>query len=259
MPVIACGTSLKLDYLVQDGDCISSIAASCGFFWQTLWNANPELKQLRKNPNVLLPGDSVKIPDKVIKQQSCATDRCHKFVKKGTPAKFRLILERFNVPLANRHYILEIDDHLYESKTDANGRLEVSIDPTARSGYLRMPDDGLECALELGSLDPVEEMVGVQERLQNLGFYSGPIDGAMNEDLADALAAFQSSVNLEATGELNDATRDKLLQMQDKMHPQRQEETAPPEEASDEPEPESPEPDLDPEEDEAEMERFTSL
>jgi N-acetylmuramoyl-L-alanine amidase len=250
---------MTLDYQIQPGDCISSIAERFGFVWQTLWNANPELKKLRKNPNVLLPGDTVKIPDKVIKQEACNTDQSHKFVKKGTPAKFVLILERFNIPLANRRYILEIDGKLYDGKTDAIGRLEVSIDPAARTGQLRMPDDGLECALELGNLDPVEEMIGVQQRLQNLGFYSGPLDGAMNEEMADALIAFQSSVNLEPTGELDDSTRDKLLQMQDKIHPQRQEEHASPEAPSDEPEPENPEPDIDPEEDEAEMARFTSL
>jgi hypothetical protein len=249
-----------LDYVVQQGDCISSIAATYGFFWQTLWKANPDLQQLRKNPNVLLPGDVVEIPEKVIREESCSTNRLHKFVKKGTPAKFRLIVERFNIPLANRSYILELDGKVYEGKTDQTGLLEVNIDPLARAGHLRMPEDGLECALELGNLDPVEEMIGVQQRLQNLGFYSGALDGVMNEEMADALAAFQSSVDLEGTGELDDATRDKLFQMQDRVHPQREEETPPPEDADAAAgDAESAEPDLNADEDEAELARFTSL
>jgi len=249
-----------VDYVVQQGDCISSIAARYGYFWQTIWNANAELKELRDNPNVLLPGDVVKIPDKVLREESCATDQNHQFVLKGTPAKFRLIVERFNIPLANRRYILEIDGKVFEGTTDAGGLLEVSIDPAARAGHLQMPDDGLECALELGNLDPVDQIIGVKQRLQNLGFYHGALDGVENEELRDALAAFQSSVDMEGSGDLDDATRQQLLGMQDLVHPQRHEEAAPPEEpeAADD-SAESLEADVNAEDDEAEMARFTSL
>lgn len=249
-----------MDYVVQEGDCISSIAEDHGFFWQTLWNANPELKKLRKNPNVLLPDDIVRIPEKSKRQQDCSTDQHHKFVKKGTPAKFRLIVERFNIPLASKRYILTIDGKIYEGQTDERGFLEVSINPAAHAGHLSMPDDGLECDLELGHLDPLEELIGVQHRLLNLGFYTGPLDGKMNDDLADALAAFQSSANIEGNGELDEATRAKLFDMQDNFHPQQKEETVPAEEAGTAPEEaDTPEPDLNEEDDEAEMDRFTSL
>ncbi|MEY2429487.1 MAG: hypothetical protein QOJ40_2372, partial [Verrucomicrobiota bacterium] len=48
------------DYKVKDGDCLSSIAFSKGFFWETLWNHgdNSALKSKRKDPNVLSPGMS---------------------------------------------------------------------------------------------------------------------------------------------------------------------------------------------------------
>jgi N-acetylmuramoyl-L-alanine amidase len=60
-------------HTVKQGDCISSIAHETGFFWETLWNHpdNAKLKQLRKNPNALLPGDVVSIPDQRVKQESC--------------------------------------------------------------------------------------------------------------------------------------------------------------------------------------------
>ena len=247
------------NYEVQAGDCISSIAEQFGFFWQTIWDANPALKSLRKNPNVLLPGDIVKIPDLVVKQQSCPTDKRHSFVKKGTPAKFRLILERHNVPLANRPYILDIDGKIFEGRTDSTGLVEADISPSARHGVIRLPDDQLECELELGHLDPLNELAGVQQRLQNLGFLESAPSGEMDEDTKAALLYFQSSVNLPPTGELDEATRGKLLQMQDQTHPQRAEENAPPEPPSSADEPEEANSETDEEEDAAEMARFTSL
>jgi hypothetical protein len=56
--------------IVQEGDCISSIAVERGFFWQTIWDANPDLKKLRQNPNILFPDDIVHIPVLEPKNQS---------------------------------------------------------------------------------------------------------------------------------------------------------------------------------------------
>lgn len=248
------------DYVVQAGDCISSIAQACGFFWQTIWDANPQLKSVRKNPNVLFAGDVLKIPDSVERNESCASDNTHTFVKRGTPAKFRLMIERYNVPLSNRRYLLEIDGETFRGRTDRSGLLEVPISPLASSGRLRLPDDHLECELALGYLDPVTELVGVQQRLQNLGFLQRDPDGEMDDEVGNALMEFQSSVNLPATGELDDATREKLLNMHDEVHshPTPHDEVsddAPGQEAS---QPEEIPADIDPAEDDAEMARFTS-
>ena len=62
-------------YTVKQGDCFMSIAAANGFLWDILWNHgdNATLKQLRKDPNVLFPGDTIVIPDKTQRIESAAT------------------------------------------------------------------------------------------------------------------------------------------------------------------------------------------
>src|SRR6266446_4614155 len=82
------------DYEVQDGDCVSSIAFAHGFFWETLWNdgKNSSLKEKRKDPNILKAGDMMHIPERTLKEESCATEQKHKFKLKGVPAKLRLRL-----------------------------------------------------------------------------------------------------------------------------------------------------------------------
>jgi len=47
---------------------------------------------------------------------------------------------------------------------------------------------------------------GLQTDLKLLGFYTGPIDGIYDDDVKAAVAAFQTSVGLPATGELDEAT-----------------------------------------------------
>jgi hypothetical protein len=211
-----------LQYIVKSGDCISSLASQYGFLWETIWNANPELRNLRNNPNVLMAGDVVLIPDKVVKEFACDTDQLHKFVIKGERAKFRLIVERYGIPLANRRFVLSVSPDVFKGTTDDNGLLEVSIDPTVMSGHLWMPDDNLECDLEMGYLDPVEETTGVQHRLHNLGFYVGELDGVASDELHNAIADFQTSVGLDGTGELDDTTTQTLFLRHDLVHSRRE-------------------------------------
>src|ERR1051325_629326 len=88
------------EYILKQGDCISSIAYERGFFWETLWNhsRNSELKTRRKDPNVLMAGDSLFIPDLAVGEEAGATEGRHRFKLKGVPAKLRLRLIKNKPP-----------------------------------------------------------------------------------------------------------------------------------------------------------------
>ncbi len=96
------------DHSVEQGECLTSIAHQYGFFWQTLWNhpRNAELKQQRKSPNTLLPGDTVHIPDKRLKEEARETGSLHRFRVKGIPARLRLKLMWEGKPSANPKRVL---------------------------------------------------------------------------------------------------------------------------------------------------------
>ena len=66
-------------HTVAEGDCLSSIAFDSGFIWQTIWwhSSNEALRERRNDPNVLYPGDVVKIPDPQEKEEDVALDRRH--------------------------------------------------------------------------------------------------------------------------------------------------------------------------------------
>lgn len=236
-------------YTLRQGDCITSVAASHGLFWRTVWQHanNAELRQRREDPNILVPGDVVFIPEKRQRPETGATEMRHRFRKKGTPAKLRLRLMREpereqrqshreptqyppprdltrqdpqsdagpveDEPRANVPYVVVIDGDTTEGRTDSDGKLEVSIPPGASSGRLIIePGTPQEATvpIRLGHLNPIDTVSGVKQRLANLTFDCGDVTDEETETYAAAVRAFQEKHGLEATGEVDDATRQKL-------------------------------------------------
>lgn len=199
-------------HVVRQGECISRIAFEYGFFPETVWNhpENKDLKELRKNPYVLMPGDVVVIPDKRVKEVSKPMGQRHKFRRKGVPEKLVMKFTRGDELRANEKYVLEIDGKRIEGSTDGGGVVELDIAPNAKNGKITFVVEGDEYELALGHLDPVTELSGVQGRLRNLGFYHGSVDGEMNEELEEAIRLFQERNKLEPTGKVDDALKSNL-------------------------------------------------
>jgi len=202
-------------HTVEQGDCIESIAFERGFFWETIWDhpRNRELREARKSPNVLRPGDVVHIPDLREKWVECATNRRHVFRLRGVPSMLSVIVRIDDEVKADTPYVLDVDGKRFEGRTDGDGRLKHPISPRARRATLLIGEGETREALELalGDVDPVEDISGVQARLNNLGFHCGEEDGELDPLLEQAITDFQARHGLEPSGELDEATRARLL------------------------------------------------
>jgi N-acetylmuramoyl-L-alanine amidase len=200
------------EHTISQGECLASIARQYGLLADTIWThpQNDQLREQRTDPHVLLPGDVLFIPESQERRESGATESRHRFRRLGLPARIRVRFLQEGEPRANEPFQLVIDGRHYEGETDADGWLEHPIPPDARHGQVILVDTGEEYTLDLGHLDPVDEVTGVQQRLQNLGIYSGEVDGEMGPATEDALRLFQQDHDLEPTGQLDDATRDAL-------------------------------------------------
>ena len=118
--------------IVGSQDSILSIAKSRGFFWKTIWDhgRNSKLKQLRKEPEILMPGDEVYIPKIDPKKVSKPNEARHKFKLKGEQAKFKIQLKQLGEPRKGEEYILVIDGVITNGTTDEEGVGKVpNIDP----------------------------------------------------------------------------------------------------------------------------------
>lgn len=228
-------------HLVRPGECVASLAAKCGVSIESIWNdpANATLRQKRDSPFMLCAGDEIEIPDPPPGGASVSPGGTHSL--RGPVATVRLHLklcdeswDRETVqgskqdagdgvawsapdlvappqlePLANVAYRLEVGGRVIEGTTDGDGVLDEPIDARVTAAKLVLePDTERERSLDvrLGLLDPPDEDEGMFQRLANLGFR-----GASAEDGWRVVCAFQKSRDLDVTGELDDATRQRLV------------------------------------------------
>ena len=204
---------------VQQGQSTASIALEHGFYCGTIWQneANAALRATRTHMNVLMPGDVLTVPDNTPASLAAVTGKRHVFRRRGVPSLFRLQLFRDDHPLAGRKFTLVTNDATHTGTTDDQGMLEVYLSPATTSGDLEV-DGGGTLALRFGHLDPGSAISGVQKRLRNLGFYSGPQDGMESAALTDALLAFQRRYGLRSTGAADETTRAKLQDVHDTIN-----------------------------------------
>jgi hypothetical protein len=206
-------------YTVEQGDHLSKIAKDNGFTdYTVIWDHpdNADLKKQRQNPNVLFPGDQVFIPDMEQKHESGPTDKRHTFAVNKKTIKLRLVLEDiYEKPIAGAQCALLIDGQIYQLTTDGNGKLEQEIPLDAKEGVLTIRGDQTPfqneiIPIKIGHLDPADEISGQIARLNNLGYFAGPLDGSDTDAFESAVEEFQCDHGLKVDGDCGPKTQAKL-------------------------------------------------
>ncbi len=210
-------------HVVAQGDTMISIALAHEYQdWETIWNhaQNAELRANR-NPQVLHEGDEVFVPTKVPKKFRCMTGQVHTFRLKTMPTFFSLnVRDESGEPYADCRYILKVENETFEGRTNGDGLVNHEVKPTDLQGELKVwiredPEEIMIWDVEIGHLDPVTEITGVQARLNNLGYPAGEVTGEMNAQTKEALEAFQSHIGYDPpTGELDEKTQQALIDAQ---------------------------------------------
>jgi N-acetylmuramoyl-L-alanine amidase len=199
-------------HVVQQGEWIGSIAKTYGFYdWHRIYDhpQNADLKQQRPDAQLLYPNDQVFIPPLEPDLFSGATDQEHQFQLKTPTITLTIIVKDENdQPIASKPYKLTIDKKNYDGTTGADGKVEKEIPLDAQSGTLDV--EGYHFDVRVSSMDPIDTIMGVQKRLTNLGYDCSPIDATMNDATTQSITQFQQEMNLQATGQLDDITKNKL-------------------------------------------------
>lgn len=204
---------------------MSTIARRYGFDdWTVLYDhpANASLKKRRSNPNALVPGDVVAIPEPVPATFERPLGAWHTLKIKREKPRLRVRLtSNEGKTFANRPYQLTVMGRERYGSTDGDGMLDepVPFGTTSATVSIHLddvdPPQDIVWRLAVGHLDPVEKISGVQARLRNLSYYTGPVDGRLSDALRAAIGNFQIDQGIEQTEQLDDATISALASAHD--------------------------------------------
>lgn len=115
-----------------------------------------------------------------------------------------------------------VDQDDSDESTSSSGGLasQQPSQPSKQSGAAKENDTGhtdeeeaFDWDLEIGYLDPFEEVTGVQARSYNLGYNPGPIDGIVGPLTREAIRRFQKDNHLEVDGIPGTKTQAKLKEL----------------------------------------------
>ena len=200
--------------VIQPGDTMISIAHSHGYRnWQAIYGhpRNATLRARYPDPSLLLPGETVFLPEKGTDPRLCQTTRRHVFRVKRLRARMRFSVGDEDRVFARARYELWVDGERFEGTTDGDGVIDVRVSPGASTARVSVWADGddsdpWEWTLRVGHLDPIDSDSGLRGRLANLGY---PADDG-DDGLREALSRFQFDAKIEVTGVLDDPTLAKL-------------------------------------------------
>jgi hypothetical protein len=198
-------------HIVEAGEHLGTIARKFGFEnFSVLWEhpGNAAIKQLRKDPMQLAPGDEVFIPDRVELTFNRDTAATHDFKVQVDSLKLKLrFVDLEGKPRANVPAIVKVKAPVtgaasssdeQELTTDGDGNLEVAVAADVTDGSVEI--DGVVYALAIGGLDPIDTDTGAAQRLSNLGYLALDDDDLDLEQLRLAIEDFQADNKLELTG-----------------------------------------------------------
>jgi hypothetical protein len=169
-------------YVIRQGDFLAKIAHQFDFDPDAVWNdsSNDDLRALRPNPNILLPGDLLYIPDQVDKQpvvHNLTTGATNTFISPSPPtiAVSHVLVGADPSTYASKAYTIKELDQLTGLETDGDGRVKFEAPVTLHAATVVFTDTGESWVFTLGGLNPINSLSGRFQRLQNLGYIASDI------------------------------------------------------------------------------------
>jgi hypothetical protein len=189
-------------HVLQRGECLATLAQRNGLpGWHDIWEhpANQLLRQRRKTPNVLLPGDRVAIPPPQTHELVRAVDATHRIELRAAAKAISVRVRNVRGQLLKHAAWSMFGDNrevpLAQGSTDAQGLAHATLPAGVSSVLLVTEAPAMAWTLQLGALHaaPDQEQdtaarAGLTGRLQGLGF------AADDAERDQGLALFQQEV-----------------------------------------------------------------
>jgi LysM repeat protein len=211
-------------HTVAQGETLLRIAKQYGYQTsKALYNhpSNAEFKALRPDPNLIYPGDKITIPPKKEKFIPLRTNSINSFVVQNEKEYFRLqIIHEDGDDITGKRIVITIGSQTIDTVLPSNGLIEVELnenDSLTGQVDLYLKEDqsspSESFTAQVGHLDPIDTLSGVQARCNLLGFDCGTVDGISGSKTKAGVRDFQYEHDLEVDGIAGAKTKAKLQQV----------------------------------------------
>jgi hypothetical protein len=197
-------------HVVQQGEHLRGIAFRRSVTPDAIWShpKNEALTKLRKNRDMLCPGDLLFVPGEPSEPLALAvgTVNAYRATVPKTPVK--LHFDPKGSPIANKPFEVHGagGEKPLTGTVSGDGQVAFDVPVNVRWVEVMVPDAGIRLSVHVGDLDPVEESSGVTQRLRNLGLL--PLTGDVSEEeVTAAIRTLQQRNGLKVDGTVNDATK----------------------------------------------------
>lgn len=211
---------MPIKHIVVQGENLSRIARAYDLkSWRDIYDHpdNAAYREKRTNPNIIFPGDVVLVP---VEREEQVYQTGQRYTFEAKYQYLRLVIQdQEGAPLAGKSYELTIDGETETGTITAEGKIEARVKGNSQRAELQVllddESDGqrLTWTLWLDHLDPIEELSGIQARLNNLCFESGPVDGIIGPLTRAGVRAFQQRYDLAVDGIPGPNTQAKLQEV----------------------------------------------
>ncbi|NMR27387.1 LysM peptidoglycan-binding domain-containing protein [Pseudoalteromonas sp. NEC-BIFX-2020_015] len=209
-------------HTVAQGETLLRIARQYGYKTSTaLYNhsSNAEFRALRPDPNLIYPGDKITIPSKKEKFMPLRTSSVNTFVVQNEKEYFRLqIIHEDGDDITGKRIVLNIGSQTIDTVLPSDGLIEVELNEndtlTAQVDLYLKEDQSSPSesfTAQVGHLDPIDTLSGVQARCNSLGFDCGKVDGINGPKTKAGVKEFQQAQQLQVDGIAGPVTKSRLV------------------------------------------------
>jgi len=209
-------------HTVAQGETLLRIAKQYGYQTsKALFNhpSNAEFKALRPDPNLIYPGDKITIPPKKEKFIPLRTNNINSFVVQNEKEYFRLQVSYDDGDdVAGKRVVLNIGSQTIDTVLQSDGLIEVELNNNdTLTGTVDLYLNEGETTptksfnVQIGNLDPIETLSGVQGRCNMLGFNCGTVDGVNGAKTKAGVREFQQAQQLQVDGIAGPVTKSRLV------------------------------------------------
>jgi len=203
--------------VVMQGDYLAKLAFVHGFEPDEIWSdaKNKDLAKERTDPNVLAPGDVLRVPPKKQEGAPIHPQQSNRYQVHVPKVKVEIEFRDGDNPLGREPCEVHGIGKGAPTATDGGGKLALEVPVLVRDISVTFPKrEGMLCRFHVGEMDPVSYGAGVAQRLRNLGYLPFHFDRDADREpeiVRNALRSFQSENALQPTGEPDEPTMKALL------------------------------------------------